>query len=689
MILLLFLILFPGARLNTSFYTFHKLGSYSISDLYFNYLFSRYNFSLALEKRQEESGLKGFCIGIDSVLKYYYLTIGEKQYHLNGPLNTTLPLWGAVLSGEDINLFLGKTKDQTSSLPPTFHQNNYTFGFKIIKNFTYRLPVEFYFLKKNDAYGDITDNNSLGSNTRIKIGENLRLDSRLGLNLCRIGVGGGLGLGMNYTGQRYGVNAYYRKIFNNFVTPSNLIVDEGDWFQLNSHIQPFYWFSFGQRIDYSNLYGLAFGSNWTVNKFPSPEFGYGFDFNLKNETFGQNLHSGWRYKRFSVGADFAWSSLGQSFGLKLNQDIKNLRFWYQMQVKDGRSYQWGCIFQPSSAVRTKLFFNLSFLNEWVKSLKGVELSLRLFKNFSLNTTYELISHNSANEHLISLSMSNNLFFKQTGFGFISGNVFMDLNNNGIFDKDDCAVSDAEVILDNKISTKTDRGGRYQFSFVSPGEHRIHLKLVSMPAEIGTEKMARVVNTKFLSRSRVYFPLSELGLIEGVVYYDDNKNGRMEPEERGVPNVVLSLNGYLTTTEKNGRFRFANLASGTYALEIKLLPPETFLSIPEISYIYLKPGEKFVDYQIDLIRKERPVQKKTFEEPQIVKPKLPVPSKSKPPQFTDEEIENLFKKGVAYFIANQYNEALKIFNQVLTLNPNHKRALEYKRRTLRRLEVLRK
>ncbi len=70
------------------------------------------------------------------------------------------------------------------------------------------------------------------------------------------------------------------------------------------------------------------------------------------------------------------------------------------------------------------------------------------------------------------------------------------------------------------------------------------------------------------------------------------------------------------------------------------------------------------------------------------PKQPVtPPKPAEPKATAAEIEALYNKGVSRFVAEQYDEALKIFKQVLALDPNHAGAKDYKSRTEARLKVL--
>jgi hypothetical protein len=79
------------------------------------------------------------------------------------------------------------------------------------------------------------------------------------------------------------------------------------------------------------------------------------------------------------------------------------------------------------------------------------------------------------------------------------------------------------------------------------------------------------------------------------------------------------------------------------------------------------------------------------EQQIASAKKPTqptkPTKPTQPQATAAQIETLYKKGVSYFTSEKYDEALKVFKQVLALNPNHAGAKDYRKRTEARLKVL--
>ncbi|MCK4941422.1 hypothetical protein KAS45_04960, partial [candidate division WOR-3 bacterium] len=71
--LMLFVILASNGRVNTSFYTYHKVDAYSLSNFYLNYVLKRYDFRLTLERRQDDFGLKSITLEIDSVFGDYRL----------------------------------------------------------------------------------------------------------------------------------------------------------------------------------------------------------------------------------------------------------------------------------------------------------------------------------------------------------------------------------------------------------------------------------------------------------------------------------------------------------------------------------------------------------------------------------------------------------------------------------------
>lgn len=612
-LLLAFFLISVSGHISTSFYSFRKFGAYSITNLNLDFGMNRYGFRLGLEKRQNDFGIKSLTVEIDSIINGYRLTIGEKHYHINGPLSTTLNLWGVTLRGRDGDFFLGKTKDPGALLTPSFEENRYTIGFRLQKNISYYMPVEFYLLRKSDNhnYSGILDNTSLGTNVKYNLGKRVSLGSQLWASISDIGFGSAFMINSSYTAPKYGGSAYFRNIFNNYTTTSNLVAQSGNWFRTFLYQNPLEWISFSQDITYSSIYDMGVGLSTAIKKAPLPGLGYGI--HISPGGIGQYINTSYQYKKFFISSGYGWSKSSSDFGIKIGQAINNYQIWTGFQYRDNVLFQFGGMFPFSSKIKVKSFFNIAGQYGYITRSTGIEFSVRLLRNFNFISSYEWANYNNTNNHYLSLSVTNSLLFDEIGFGFISGKVFMDVNNNGFFDIEDRVVPDIEVILDGGLRAKTNKKGDYSFSFIKRGEHTVSLDLGVMPAEIGPGKRKYTVGTKFLKQTKADFALDELGLIEGTIFYDENGDGEQNPEEVGVHNVVIKINGSLTTTNDNGKYRIANLAPGTYTIGVNLLPPETILVMPQVIYIHLKRGEKFVNKPLGVIKKERPVNKTIFGE----------------------------------------------------------------------------
>ncbi len=69
-----------------------------------------------------------------------------------------------------------------------------------------------------------------------------------------------------------------------------------------------------------------------------------------------------------------------------------------------------------------------------------------------------------------------------------------------------------------------------------------------------------------SQIRVPFPLIKVkGQYAGEIYIDENENGQRDINEKGVPNLMLFLNGSTAITDANGYFEFGALEPGVYYL----------------------------------------------------------------------------------------------------------------------------
>lgn len=609
---LLMVVFGANGLMNTSFYTYHKVGAYSVSDLYVNYVLQRYDFRLALEKRENEFGLKSITLEIDSLVGGWRLALGEKPYHVRAPASTNLNLWGLAMLSRGADVFIGKIRDYTTSLPPTFNDNRYVVGARLHRQVSYRIPLDFYLMSRGDStvQNRASSNNALGVNSAFKLGDRFSMESQLWTSLSDDGFGASFALNGRYATQKYGGHFHLTTLSNNYVPLSSVKTLRGSWLRLTAYQKPLEWLGFSQDLAYASLYDSRAIFNTRVARPALPAVTYSVGFS--RELINQIIEGEYHYKKLSVSANYEWSRERTAYRFKIAQHILNCQIWSSFQRRDLDVWQFGLAFPFPRYLKFKGFMNYATRVDYISHTTGCELSSRLMKDLYLHMTYEFVRHNSSSDHILSLSVSKTLDFDQIGFSFVSGHVFMDVNSNGYFDAGDRPVSDVSVVMDGTSEVKTNKNGQYVFSFVKSGKHTLKVNLGCIPAEIGTAEGARTLDTRLLSQAKVDFPLEVLGSIGGTVYFDDNNNGQKDEEEKGVPNVVIALNGYQTTTGQDGRFRFANLASGTYTLEPKVLPPETSSARQELLYVHIQPGSHFADYTLGIVKKQRPVNKKVFE-----------------------------------------------------------------------------
>lgn len=67
-----------------------------------------------------------------------------------------------------------------------------------------------------------------------------------------------------------------------------------------------------------------------------------------------------------------------------------------------------------------------------------------------------------------------------GAGTVSGTVFLDEDRNGRREASEAGVPNVTVVLDGRFSTRTDAAGRYEFPWVSAGEHTVQVMPDNMP-----------------------------------------------------------------------------------------------------------------------------------------------------------------------------------------------------------------
>jgi hypothetical protein len=173
---------------------------------------------------------------------------------------------------------------------------------------------------------------------------------------------------------------------------------------------------------------------------------------------------------------------------------------------------------------------------------------------------------------------------------LSGFVWNDTNNNGIFDQTEKGISGVTVTLTggsltSPVSVTTDSAGKYVFKNLPAGTYTI---TESQPTTYVDGKDSLGTNGGVLSNdvfsqvtvapgnAGTNYNFGEVtpGRIQGLVYVDGNNNGQVDASECGIANVTVKLTGtndlgqavsVTTYTDSNGNYSFDSLRPGTYTV----------------------------------------------------------------------------------------------------------------------------
>ena len=176
---------------------------------------------------------------------------------------------------------------------------------------------------------------------------------------------------------------------------------------------------------------------------------------------------------------------------------------------------------------------------------------------------------------------------------ISGYVYIDANDNGVFDDGELPVRGVSITLTGPVSqtVTTATNGSYRFSQLPDGRYIV--SETQVPSFMdgkdahGTPRLGQVLNDRFVDidladdialvgynfgeREQV---VARDNSISGFVYSDANGNGIFDQAEFGIPGVIIELAGPLNltiVTSDEGSYRFSSLPDGTYSVIAKQSP----------------------------------------------------------------------------------------------------------------------
>jgi hypothetical protein len=155
-------------------------------------------------------------------------------------------------------------------------------------------------------------------------------------------------------------------------------------------------------------------------------------------------------------------------------------------------------------------------------------------------------------------------------------------------------------------TATDEKGRFAFRNVGPGSYDLAVSPQGIPANFIADAPQHVA-VAARKHQEVDVTLIALGVVSGVVYLDENGNGRAD-EGEGFPGVVLRLDDLSTESGPDGTFEFHNVRPGSHRLNVDPdhLPPGVALTIPSTMDIGLPSGGELPGVRFRLTEKKKPL-----------------------------------------------------------------------------------
>lgn len=171
---------------------------------------------------------------------------------------------------------------------------------------------------------------------------------------------------------------------------------------------------------------------------------------------------------------------------------------------------------------------------------------------------------------------------------IEGRVFRDKNVNGAFNVLEPGFDRVRVQLDSGESVETDSEGRYKFTGVGAGEHKVSIDLVQFRDAIRMTTRSQVPVDLVRDHSAVVnFGIVDFARVMGNVFNDLRFEGERRPDAKGLSDVRMVLD--------DGRQQRPVIARGTGDYEIDDVPPGDYKLTVDASTLpanYVLPADSF-------------------------------------------------------------------------------------------------
>jgi len=148
-------------------------------------------------------------------------------------------------------------------------------------------------------------------------------------------------------------------------------------------------------------------------------------------------------------------------------------------------------------------------------------------------------------------------------GTVGGRVFVDDNENGIWDEGERGVPNVVLALNGLRKTTTDESGRYEFAGVAVGPGEVSLEAESLNAIYTPVALRGPVSVVFRTRAESNFALLAGSSISGRIV--EKQGGTVVPVRDAA--LRLEPSGLYAYTDADGEFSISNVPRGQYQLSL--------------------------------------------------------------------------------------------------------------------------
>jgi|AntRauTorckE6833_2_1112554.scaffolds.fasta_scaffold00352_11 hypothetical protein len=172
--------------------------------------------------------------------------------------------------------------------------------------------------------------------------------------------------------------------------------------------------------------------------------------------------------------------------------------------------------------------------------------------------------------------------------FVAGYVYLDENNNGVYDKGEKTLPNIEMRLDNIVVT-SDENGMYRFNPLFSDVYILNFNYRNLYADYTPVTKEQFIKVRENENIFLNFGLTLNGSISGKIFLDKNNNGIQDPEDEAMSWVGVTLDGTkYDYTDTRGEFYFENVSLGAHKIEIvsESIPSMLNISGDKLKHIYI-------------------------------------------------------------------------------------------------------